>query len=91
MRSLEAGLVEQWKVRTWARMRIEVTYLASNDLFERPEIDVLTLNDMQMAFQLYLMSTVLSVIAAISENIYIKWYKSKDTFDSKPKFLVNVT
>ena len=82
MRSLEAGLVEQWKVRTWARMRLEITNLMSNNLYERPEIDVLTLSDMQMAFQLYFMSIVLSIIAAISEHVYRKWFKTKVTFYS---------
>ena len=85
MRSLEAGLVEQWKVRTWARMRLEITNLTSNNLYERPEIDVLTLSDMQMAFQLYLMFIVLSITAAISEHIYLKWYKTKVKSDSEPQ------
>ena len=81
MRSLEAGLVEQWKVRTWARMKLEVPDLTNNNLYERPDIDVLTLNDMQMAFQLYFISIVLSIIAAISEHIYVKWCKTKVTSD----------
>ena len=81
MRSLEAGLVEQWKVRTWARMKLEVPDLTNNNLYERPDIDVLTLNDMQMAFQLYFISIVLSIIAAISEHIYRKWCKTKGTSD----------
>ena len=81
MRSLEAGLVEQWKARTWARMKLEVPDLTNNDLYERPDIDVLTLDDMQMAFQLYFISIVLSIIAAISEHIYGKWCKTKVTSD----------
>ena len=78
MRSLEAGLVDHWKVKTWARMRTEVDYLRSNNLYERPEIDILTLDDMQMAFQLYLMATVIAVTAAIIEYIYFKRYQPKD-------------
>ena len=77
MRSLEAGLVEQWKVRTWARMKLEVPDLTNNNLYERPDIDVLTLDDMQMAFQLYFISIVLSIIAAISEQIYGKSCNTK--------------
>ena len=74
-------MVEQWKVRTWARMKLEVPDLTNNNLYERPDIDVLTLNDMQMAFQLYFISIVLSIIAAISEHIYRKWCKTKVTSD----------
>ena len=78
MRSLEAGLVDHWKVKTWARMRTEVDYLRSNNLYERPEIDILTLDDMQMAFQLYFMATVIAVTAAIIEYIYFKRNQPKD-------------
>ena len=74
-------MVEQWKVRTWARMKLEVPDLTNNNLYERPDIDVLTLNDMQMAFQLYFISIVLSIIAAISEHIYGKWCKTRITSD----------
>ena len=78
MRLLEAGLVDHWKVKTWARMRTEVDYLRSNNLYERPEIDILTLDDMQMAFQLYFMATVIAVTAAIIEYIYFKRNQPKD-------------
>ena len=78
MRSLEAGLVDHSKAKTWARMRMEVNYLRSSNLYERPEIDVLTLDDMQMAFQLYLMAAVIAVTAAVVEYIYFKCYHTKN-------------
>ena len=59
-------------------MRTEVDYLRSNNLYERPEIDILTLDDMQMAFQLYFMATVIAVTAAIIEYIYFKRNQPKD-------------
>ena len=51
LRSLEAGLVDQWKVRTWARMKAEEEDVMIKD---EEASTMVTLDHVQSAFYLYL-------------------------------------
>ena len=64
---LEAGLVHQWKVRTWARMKDE-----QGDVIMRDEkaSAVVTLDDLQSAFYLYL---IILFLASFVFAIEIFW------------------
>ena len=66
---LEAGLVHQWKVRTWARMKDEQGDIMLKD--EKASTGV-TLDDLQSAYYLYLFMLFLaSFVFAI--EIFWKW------------------
>lgn len=62
-RHMEAGLIEEWKWRTWVRQKEEA--LARGDQIDYVEIPViasLTLDDMQSAFWVVLLFTVLAFL-----------------------------
>ena len=61
--------MDYWKEKTWLRMKVEIDYLRSTDLYERPEVEIMTLEDVQVAFLFYLLSIVFAFIAAILEQI----------------------
>ena len=66
---MEAGLVNQWKVRTWARMKAE----EGDVLIKDEEVStVVTLDHVQSAFYLYL---ILMIFAGFSFciEIFCKW------------------
>ena len=66
---LEAGLVHQWKVRTWARMKEEQGAIMMKD--EKVSNGVM-LDDLQSAFYLYLIMLLLaSFVFAI--EMFLKW------------------
>ena len=70
--SLEAGLIEKWKTITWGRMKVEFETMSEISIYERPEIDILTLDDIQSAFYLFILTTIVSIIVAILECIIAK-------------------
>ena len=70
--SVEAGLIEKWKSITWSRMKEEFDTMSDISFFERPEIDILTLEDTQSAFYLFILTTLLSIIVAIIECLVPK-------------------
>ena len=69
IRCMEAGLVNQWKKRTWARMKAEDGDASIKD----DEVStVVTLDHVQSAFYLYL---ILMIFAGFffSIEIFCKW------------------
>ena len=59
-------------------MKEEFDTMSDISFFERPEIDILTLEDTQSAFYLFVLTTLLSIIVAIIECLFPK------TFGSQP-------
>ena len=57
------------------RMKEEFDTMSDISFFERPKIDILTLEDMQSAFYLFFLSTLLSTIVAIIECLVPKTNK----------------
>ena len=69
MHCMEAGLVNQWKVRTWARMKTE----DGDVLIKDDDVStVVTLDDLQSAFYLYLLIIILASFIFCIE-IFCKW------------------
>ena len=60
-------------------MKEEFDTMSDISFFERPEIDILTLEDTQSAFYLFILTTLLSIIVAIIECLFPK------TFGSQPR------
>ena len=74
--SLEAGLIEKWKRMTWEKMIIDFETMREISIYERPEVDILTLDDTKSAFYLFILTTIISIIVAIVECIIAKvWYR----------------
>ena len=70
---LEAGLVHQWKVRTWARMKDQHKGIMMKD--EKASTGVM-LDDLLSAFYLYLILLLLaSFVFAI--EIFFKWKEAR--------------
>ena len=66
---LEAGLINQWKVQTWARMKAEEGDVMTKD--EEPST-IVTLDHVQGAFYLYLvMLFIASFIFGV--EMFRKW------------------
>ena len=57
------------------RMKEEFDTMSDISFFERPKIDILTLEDMQSAFYLFFLTTLLSIIVAIIECLVPKTKK----------------
>ena len=60
-------------------MKEEFDTMSDISFFERPEIDILTLEDTQSAFYLFILTTLLSIIVATIEFLFPK------TFGSQPR------
>ena len=53
-------------------MKVEFETMSEISIYERPEIDILTLDDTQSAFYLFILTTMASIIVAILECIIAK-------------------
>ena len=73
MHCMEAGLVDQWKVRTWARMKTEDGDVSLKD---DDVSTVVTLDHLQSAFYLYLLIILLATFTFCIE-ILCKWKGEK--------------
>ena len=56
------------KEKTWDRMKTESEPTTKNAMDERPEIDVLTFDDMQAAFFMFLIMVVIDLCVATFES-----------------------
>jgi len=69
-RHIEAGLIDEWKWRTWVRYKkgkVEAGDVI--DYKETPAISALTLDDMQSAYFLLIFFGIFSLIAFVVENL----------------------
>ena len=71
---LEAGLVNQWKVRTWARMKAEEEHIMVKD---EEASDTVTLSHLLSTFFLYL---IMLFFASLTFGIemFPKWRKKRE-------------
>ena len=65
-RMLEAGLIDEWKLRTWIRMKAESQH-ESIELVNRKTAEALRLDDLQGAFFLFVLFVSVSIIAFVIE------------------------
>ena len=68
----ESGIVLKLREKTWARMKSEAEPMSSDALYKRPEIDILTLDDLQAPFIMFLFLTMLSLSVAIFDCLAAK-------------------
>ena len=79
---MEAGLVNQWKVRTWARMKAED---GDASIMDDEVSTVVTLDHLQSAFYLYLILIILACFCFCIEIFYKrKGRKGNRVFEFTP-------
>ena len=62
----EAGLIDEWKLRTWMRMKAEFQH-EQIDLDNMKTFQALNLDDVQGVFILYILFVVASIVTFILE------------------------
>jgi hypothetical protein len=81
-RTLEAGLVEHWKMRTWVRMKQEAN--GTDHVLPGGSLEPLTMDNLQGAFYLCSLLLGTSVIAIAAEMLGVAC--SKTRVDSNTNF-----
>ena len=64
---VEAGIVLVLKEKTWSRIKSGTEPMSSDALKKRPEIDILTLDDMQAPFIMFILMITICLSVAIVE------------------------